>query len=310
MDHLGASDQLSAPTRDYVASAIDTLGRLLDREAANIATAAEWLADAVGSGGLIRLFATGHSSLLIQDLFYRAGGLAPVDAILEDSVTGYRDVTKSEHVERLEGFAPLILDHRRLEPNDALVVFSQSGRNAVPIEVAQQARVRGLHTIAVTSLAHATGQTSRHSSGMHLYDVAELVIDTGTPLGDCAVSLPNHCQPSSVALSVTSSRSRRRCACILAVRKPRYSGPGTWTVGASGTTPCSIDTGAGSLAGNSLESAHRHRRFAAQQSLECARCSGISADIAATLGVSLAPTTWGRACRRSELRRCLAGSDG
>jgi uncharacterized phosphosugar-binding protein len=191
MDHLGASDQLSAPTRDYVVSAIDTLGRLLDREAANIATAAEWLADAVGSGGLIRLFATGHSSLLIQDLFYRAGGLAPVDAILEDSVTGYRDATKSEHVERLEGLAPLILDHRRLEPNDALVVFSQSGRNAVPIEVAQQARVRGLHTIAVTSLAHATGQTSRHSSGMHLHDVAELVIDTGTPLGDCAVSLPN-----------------------------------------------------------------------------------------------------------------------
>lgn len=185
------ADQLSAPAQDFVASGIETLGKLLERESAHIATAADWLADSVAGGGLIRVFGTGHSSLILQDLFYRAGGLAPIDAILEDSVTGYRDTTKSEHVERLEGYAELILDHRRLQPADAVVVISQSGRNAVPIEFAQQARARGHHTIAITSLAHANGQASRHSSGLHLHDVAELVIDTGTPLGDCAVTLPN-----------------------------------------------------------------------------------------------------------------------
>jgi uncharacterized phosphosugar-binding protein len=181
--------QLSSASQEFVSGGIDALGKVLERESANIATAAGWMADAVSSGGLIRLFGTGHSSLIIQDLFYRAGGLAPVDAILEDSVTGYKDTTKSEHTERLEGFAELILNHRRVAPNDAMVVFSQSGRNAVPIEVAQGARARGLRTIAVTSIAHGTGQPSRHSSGLHLHDVADLVIDTGTPLGDCVTTV-------------------------------------------------------------------------------------------------------------------------
>jgi uncharacterized phosphosugar-binding protein len=78
-----------------------------------------------------------------------------------------------------------------MAPPDILLVISQSGRNAVPIEVAEAARARGIRTIAITSLLHAAGQPSRHSSGRHLHEVVALTIDNGTPNGDCAISLTN-----------------------------------------------------------------------------------------------------------------------
>jgi uncharacterized phosphosugar-binding protein len=149
------------------------------------------MADAVAGDGLIRVFGTGHSRLLAEEIFYRAGGLAPVDAVLEGATSGYTSVSMSEHAERLEGLGALIVAHRRIAPPDVLLIFSQSGRNAVPIEVAQSARGRGVHTVGITSFQHAAGQPSRHSSGLHLKDVVEVAIDTGTPDGDCAVSLPN-----------------------------------------------------------------------------------------------------------------------
>jgi uncharacterized phosphosugar-binding protein len=178
-----------APVLAFAEAAAATLAAAFEREAAHLELGARWLAEAVAQDGLVRVFGTGHSRLLAEEVFYRAGGLAPVDAVLEDSVSGYHDVAKSEFVERLEGFGELIVAHRRMAPPDILIVISQSGRNAVPIEVAQAARRRGVRTIGLTSLRHAAGQPSRHSSGLHLHDVVDLVIDNGCPDGDCAVRL-------------------------------------------------------------------------------------------------------------------------
>jgi uncharacterized phosphosugar-binding protein len=163
----------------------------VEREADHIEQAALWFAESIRDGGLIRVFGAGHSRLVAEEVFYRAGGLAPVDAVLEDAVSGYRDVTKAEFVERLEGLGELVVRHRRIAPPDVLLVISQSGRNAVPVEVASAARGRGVRTVAITSLSHARSQASRHSSGEHLHDVVDLVIDNGAPSGDCAVSLDN-----------------------------------------------------------------------------------------------------------------------
>ncbi len=182
---------LSEPVRAYVAAAATTMSETIDRESGHLLTASTWLAEAVRDGGLIRVFGTGHSRLISEEIFYRAGGLAPVDAVLEDTVSGYRDVTKSELTERLEGLGELIVRHRRMAPPDVLLLVSQSGRNAVPIEVAEAARARGIRTIAITSFRHAAGQPSRHSSGRHLHEVVDLAIDNGTPNGDCAVVLGN-----------------------------------------------------------------------------------------------------------------------
>lgn len=180
---------LAAPARDFLSAAVAGIEALREREAEHIAQASSWMAEAIAAGGLVRIFGTGHSRLLAEEIFFRAGGLAPVDAVLEDGVSGYHDVSKSEYTERLEGYGELIVAHRRIGPPDVLIVASQSGRNAVPVDVTLAARKRGVRTIAITSRAHTAAQPSRHSSGQHLADVADLVIDNGAPAGDCAVDL-------------------------------------------------------------------------------------------------------------------------
>jgi len=185
------SATLAPPALEYLAAARAGLDELIAREAANLAQASAWMAEAIEAGGLIRIFGTGHSRLLAEEVFFRAGGLAPTDAILEDSVSGYHDVSKSELTERIEGYGQLIVEHRRLAAEDVLIIVSQSGRNAVPIDVANAARDRGVRTIGITSIAHASAQPSRHSSGRHLHEVVDLAIDNGAPAGDCAVTLAN-----------------------------------------------------------------------------------------------------------------------
>ena len=185
------SATLAPPALEYLAAARGGLDELIAREAPNLAQASAWMAEAIEAGGLIRIFGTGHSRLLAEEIFFRAGGLAPTDAILEDSVSGYHDVSKSELTERIEGYGQLIVEHRRLAAQDVLIIVSQSGRNAVPIDVANAARARGVRTIGITSIAHASAQPSRHSSGRHLHEVVDLAIDNGAPAGDCAVTLAN-----------------------------------------------------------------------------------------------------------------------
>jgi len=185
------SATLAPPALEYLVAARGGLDELIAREAANLAQASAWMAEAIEGGGLIRIFGTGHSRLLAEEIFFRAGGLAPTDAILEDSVSGYHDVSKSELTERIEGYGQLIVEHRRLTAQDVLIIVSQSGRNAVPIDVANAARARGVRTIGITSIAHASAQPSRHSSGRHLHEVVDLAIDNGAPAGDCAVTLAN-----------------------------------------------------------------------------------------------------------------------
>lgn len=184
-----AASVLAKPVAAYAAAAQQVLAAAFEREAPRLALASGWIADAIAEGGVLRVFGTGHSRLLAEEVFYRAGGLAPLEAVLDDDVAGYRDVSKSELVERLEGLGPLIVAHSRMAPPDVLLLISQSGRNAVPVEAAQAARDRGLRTIALTSRLHAAGQPSRHSSGLHLHEVVDLAIDSGVPEGDCAVRL-------------------------------------------------------------------------------------------------------------------------
>jgi len=187
----GGAATLAEPAVEFLAAARRGLDELEAREGTALATASAWTADAIEAGGPVRIFGTGHSRLLAEEVFFRAGGLAPTDAILEDAVSGYHDVTKSELTERLEGYGQLIIEHRRLAPPDVLIIVSQSGRNAVPIDVADAARARGVRTIGITSIAHARDQPSRHSSGRHLHEAVDLVIDNGAPIGDCAVTLAN-----------------------------------------------------------------------------------------------------------------------
>jgi uncharacterized phosphosugar-binding protein len=161
----------------------------------SIQEAGKIVADAVEADGLLYTFGTGHSHVIAEDVAYRAGGLAPVDAILEDSLTGNQKVFQSEFMERVEGMADVILKYYDPDSKDAMIIVSNSGRNAAPIEMAIGARERGLKVIAITSMAHSQGTTSRHSSGDKLYQHADVVIDNGCPKGDCLLTLEEMEQP-------------------------------------------------------------------------------------------------------------------
>ena len=173
----------------------ELIGRLAESQAAAIEQAAVMVADTIERDGIVYTFGTGHSHCVAEEVVYRAGGLAPVDAILEPSLTGTTDVVKSEYMERVEGMGRLILEHRRLTPQDMLIIISNSGRNAAPIEMALEAKARSIPTVAVTSLDYSRRTTSRHSSGKRLYEVVDVVIDNGGILGDAVLQLPGLAQP-------------------------------------------------------------------------------------------------------------------
>jgi uncharacterized phosphosugar-binding protein len=186
------------------ASAIEgLLKRIAETQAAGMQQAATLVANAIGNNGILYAFGTGHSHLVAEEVAYRAGGLAPIDAILEPSLTGHQQVVKSEYMERVEGMAEVIFDYYAIRPTDALVVISNSGRNAAPIEMADLAQQRGVPVIAITSLEHSKGTDSRHSGGKKLYQVADVVIDNGCPRGDCLLHLPGMEQPIGPGSGVT-----------------------------------------------------------------------------------------------------------
>jgi uncharacterized phosphosugar-binding protein len=160
-----------------------------------IETAAGWCAQSIGAGGLVHLFGSGHSRIPVEEMFPRYGSYPGFHPMVELSMTFHTQVIGSNgqpqamFIERVEGLAQVILDSHRFLPQDLMIVFSASGRSAVPIEVAIGARERGLRVIGVTSVPESLAQEPSHSSGTRLLDNCDLVIDIGTPPGDALVAL-------------------------------------------------------------------------------------------------------------------------
>jgi uncharacterized phosphosugar-binding protein len=164
-------------------------------EADEITLAAKIMSDCVADDGLVYTFGTGHSHMIAEEVFYRAGGLVPVYAIIEDGVTGNHDVTKSEFTERLEGYAKCIIDYHKPSSKDCMIIISESGRNSVPVEMAIECKNRGIKTIAITSVTYSMGQPSRHKSGKRLCEIADIVIDNHTMFGDTCLRIDGLEQP-------------------------------------------------------------------------------------------------------------------
>lgn len=168
----------------------------LDRtQQAPIEEASRIAARSIGAGGVVHAFGTGHSRIPIEELFPRYGSypgfipLAELSMTFHTQVVGANGQRQAMFIERVEGLADVILANFELRPADSMIIFSATGLNAVPIEMAMGARKSGLPVIAVTSLAAANAGEPRHSSGTRLADHADVVIDLCTPVGDalCAI---------------------------------------------------------------------------------------------------------------------------
>lgn len=174
----------------YAALVRSQIDASLESQRATLESAAQAVADALASDHFLYAFGTGHSHMLAEEVFYRAGGLARAAAILDPPLMLHEGAAASSQREQQTGYAADILSRYPLAQGDVLVIASNSGRNAVPVEMALGARDRGLRTIAITSLAHSRAFPSRHPSGKRLFEIADLVLDNGGVPGDAALEVP------------------------------------------------------------------------------------------------------------------------
>ena len=142
------------------------------------------------AGGVLHVFGSGHSHVLAEELFHRAGGLIPVNAILEEYLMPHMGPSHVGPLERLPGIAQIIFQSYDLRPQEVILLNSNSGINAATVELAQLAKEKGLITVAITSLTHSAAVNSR--IGKKLFEVTDYALDTGTPVGDACVSLKGY----------------------------------------------------------------------------------------------------------------------
>lgn len=163
--------------------------------------AADWVAAALANDHWLYAFGTGHSHLLAEEIFFRAGSLVRGVPILDPKLMLHENAIEATWQERKEGYASQLLSLYPAQAGDVLIVASNSGRNAVPIEMVLTAQERGLKVIAVSNLAHSKEWPSRHPSGKNLAEVADLTIDNCGVSGDACLELPG--MPSKVGPTST-----------------------------------------------------------------------------------------------------------
>lgn len=170
------------------ASAIESLLQKLKADnAEKIRQVAELTTRVVDGGGLVYVFGSGHSTMLVEEAFHRAGGLIPVYPILHDFISPHTTPKISGKLERLEGLAPILFARAGARKGDMMWISSNSGINAAAIEMAAECRKAGVSTVCVTSLSHSQKAVSRHSTGKKLYELSDIVLDNHCPQGDALV---------------------------------------------------------------------------------------------------------------------------
>jgi uncharacterized phosphosugar-binding protein len=167
----------------------ELLAAVARANAAPLERAIKALVDTIRIDGMIHVGATGHGTALVLETFYRAGGLACIDPIWDPALLTLNGARRTTAEERVPGFGSFLADRAGVSPGDSVVVFSQSGVNPVPIDLAARARALGATTVA-----------SRDPQGRRLPDVADVVIDTDVPPGDAVYPLGEG-QPRIAAFS-------------------------------------------------------------------------------------------------------------
>jgi uncharacterized phosphosugar-binding protein len=174
----------------YIDRLIGILERIKIEQRDNIEQAGRIIANALASGGIVHAFGTGHSHLIADEAFFRAGGIAAVNPILHERLIFLKGALESTRTEQEPGFARELIALEKVRAEDAAVIISNSGRNAAPIEMALEMKARGVKVIAITNLAQSRATQSRHDSGKRLFELADVVIDNCVPVGDAVLELP------------------------------------------------------------------------------------------------------------------------
>jgi uncharacterized phosphosugar-binding protein len=191
----GSSREARGLVSGYLAAVTAIMQRIEAEETPAIEAAAGVLASQVSADRLVHVYGPGgHSNLASQEVFFRAGGLMHVSAILDEGTLLSNGALRSMAVERTPGIGRIVIRDRGLGPDDVLILVNAYGINAALIDAALEAKARGVKVIGVSSRAHAEGtpqdHPARHPTKKNLLDLVDLAVDTKVPIGDAVVRVP------------------------------------------------------------------------------------------------------------------------
>ncbi|MER6513252.1 SIS domain-containing protein [Nonomuraea sp. NPDC050227] len=178
----------------YASKALALAGQVAESQAEPVRRAAALIVAALRAGGVVNAFGSGHSEAIAMEIAGRAGGLVPSNRLSPRDLVLYGGRPPSvltPELERDPAVAHEIYDLAPVAPQDVFVLVSSSGVNGTVVELATLVKERGHPLVAITSVAHSTRMTSRHPSGGKLMDLADVVLDNGSPYGDAVLDLPD-----------------------------------------------------------------------------------------------------------------------
>lgn len=182
---------------DKSRSIIDTVASQKD----TIETAAEWFAASILKGRMVHVFGSGHSRIMVEEMWPRYGSFTGFNPIVELSLTfhnlvvGANGQRQAMFLENVSGFADRILRNFTLSSEDSALIISSGGTNIVPIEMAEHFRKKQIRVVSLISGQHAATSKSKRADGIKLGDVSDLILDTGAPIGDAMINIPGLATP-------------------------------------------------------------------------------------------------------------------
>lgn len=187
----------------------EVLNRIWETQTENIQKVSEVMAECIAKGGLVHLFGSGHSVLPVQDMFPRYGAYPGFHPLMDmrlmwTNVIGSGGAKGLLWLERREGYAAILFENEPICSGDVMMVFSHGGLNAAGVEVLQEAKTRGLTTVAVTSMDNYKKREATHSSGNKLADVADYTIDNCMPAEDALVAIKGWKAPVAAGSTVAT----------------------------------------------------------------------------------------------------------
>ena len=222
---------------DYLAATQSLMRNVLDEEKGALDQAAGKLADQVAADRLIHIFGPGgHSNLAAQEVFFRAGGLMHVSAILDEGTLLSNGALRSMAIERTPDYGKIVIANQRLGENDLLILVNAYGINAALIDAAIEAKRTGALIIGISSRRHAENTAAdhpaRHPTKQNLHDLVDIAIDTKVPVGDAVIQIPGMGE-NIAAISTFANAFTLNCLVIRTVAKLVERGiePPVWRSG-------------------------------------------------------------------------------
>jgi uncharacterized phosphosugar-binding protein len=183
-------------TAQYIQRSRELLDTI-EQQTALIRQAAQWFSQTILAGRMVHLFGSGHSRIMVEEMWPRYGSFPGFNPIVELSlsfhnlVVGANGQRQAMFLENVPGLAARILRNYDLSTLDSALVISSSGCNVVPIEMAELLQQQGVKVVALITKDHAEQSTTKRADGKKLSDFADLVLDTGAPAGDAMIMVPN-----------------------------------------------------------------------------------------------------------------------